>query len=353
MENDTICIFAPCYNETNIIEWMDYHFKIGFNHIIIYDDQSDIPVIQTIRNYGKFAEDKYTILDNFVRQYFSGKNRTSDNLPQQTLRSDYFFNKLKPYIANYTHLLSIDLDEYLYLGSFKTIHEMVNYYKPFDHLYINWKTFKGVDKFTKSSLINNFVYSGGVEMCGKGLAKISSIHTQTSPHYLELIADDNLISKDIFNNCFKLSIDSGITNIEPTYFYNSLKTQPNIPYIAHYRNQSIESFVKRRIIDRSSLIKQNLSEHHGRILCSIFFWSNKTYDEIVNDNYWALTNINANDYVEHIYKDKDVENNNKLNTYEDGSIRSNSLNDVSKLYWSAHPAGGDYNLDMYNMYNKS
>ena len=53
-----------------------------------------------------------------------------------------FYEQLKiPIKENMDYCLRIDLDEYFYLSDFKNIHEVIDYYSPFDQLNIYWKLF--------------------------------------------------------------------------------------------------------------------------------------------------------------------------------------------------------------------
>jgi hypothetical protein len=265
------CVFAPCYNENNIVEWMDYHFKCGIELIIIYDDQSDIAVKDVVSSYGKFDENKYIILENLCPQYFSKEMKDNCKYPQSSIRSITFFKEIKKYMKDCSHCLSIDIDEYLYMGEFKNIHELINYYEPFDQLYFYWKTFKSksVVKNSTSTLIDNFTYSmPTTEYCGKCLIKLSKTEGQSSPHVFDVQENTiyypnenyNYICKDIFNTYItEYHKNSGLpNNVESkNNFYNNMKKNTKYPYIAHYRSQSIETDLKRRVIDRLLLIEKN------------------------------------------------------------------------------------------------
>ncbi len=359
---DSICIFAPCYNEDNIIEWMNYHYKCGVDCIIIYDDQSDLPVKEFIENNSNFDKDKYIILENFTRQYFSGVDKTNTNITCCTPRSTYFFNKLKPYISKFTYCLSIDLDEYLYLGSFNNIKELINFHKPFDSLYFYWNNFKGMQKYKDSNLIQNFLVSSGVVKCGKCLAKVSSVVSQTSPHCFDppnnviYYPNDNynFISKDVFNNFFSLSPNSGLQYLPDSTFYEKIKNNKNFPYLAHYRNQSIETFLRRRIIDRSLLLKINTynPEKYQKYYAKIFFGSEKAYYAIKDGTFWGVTNPDINHAVEYIYSKINDKDKDKINKDENGDVMYLTLDDVSKIYWSCKPTEGVINKDILNFYNK-
>ena len=93
-----IGVFAPSYNENNIIEWIDYHIKCGFDKIIIYDDQSNIPIKELLDNNTEIDKSKVFILENFIGKYLLGIYKDGTKAPCSNLRSDYFFNKLKMYI---------------------------------------------------------------------------------------------------------------------------------------------------------------------------------------------------------------------------------------------------------------
>lgn len=373
----SICIFAPCYNEENIIEWMDYHYKCGFDYIIIYDDQSDKPVKDFIKENSNFEQDKYIVLENFTRQYFSGVDRTNTNIKCCTPRSSYFFNKLKPYISKYTYCLSIDLDEYLYLGNFNNIKELIQYYQPFDSLYLFWNNFKGMQKYNDSQLIKNFTISSGIVKCGKCIGKVSSVVSQTSPHCFDSPnnvifhpeENYNFISKDVFNNSFILSPNSGLQFMEDSYFYDKIKNNKNFPYLAHYRNQSIETFLRRRIIDRSLLLKINSynSERDQKYYAKIFFGSEKSYYAIKDGTFYdkkgitiinhvdappSIINSDIQKAVEYIYNQINDIDKSKINKDENGDVMYLTLDDISRIYWSTKPLEGGINYDILNFYYK-
>jgi dTDP-4-amino-4,6-dideoxygalactose transaminase len=358
-----VCLFAPCYNETNIIEWMDYHFKCGFELIVIYDDQSTIPVKNVISSYGKFNENKYIILENIVPQYFSGEQNNC-KYTNGCVRSIPFFQEIKQYMKDCTHCLSIDIDEYLYLGQFNNIQELINHYEPFDQLYMYWKTFKSLVKYSTPTLIENFTYSNSsVEYIGKCLIKLSKTKGQTSPHVFDfpenaiVYPNDNYnyIYKDIFNTYFtgyfqNKGLPSAKEYMET--FFENCKQNNNVPYIAHYKNQSIETFLKRRFIDRLLLIKKN--ESHCFSLCQIFYTGKHMYEKLINNTCSLINNPNISEYIEYIYNKKDDLDNDKLNLHSDGTVALETIDDVSKAYWSTHPNCKDaiLTLDVYNYYNK-
>jgi len=359
--SNKICIFTPCYNENNIVEWMDYHFKCGIELIIIYDDQSDIAVKDVVSSYGKFDKNKYIILENLCPQTLSNERKDNCKYPQSWIRSIVFFKEIKQYMKDCSHCLSIDIDEYLYMGQFKNIHELINYYEPFDQLYFYWRTFKSVVKYSTSTLIDNFTYSiiPTSEYCGKCLIKLSKTEGQYSPHVFNVQENTifypnknyNYIFKDIFNTYIKeYHKDSGLPNdVESvTNFYKNTSNNTNHPYIAHYRTQSIETFLKRRLIDRILLIKKNESpDKFSRMYKMHFNRINMNPENISN-----LLTKNPN-IVEYIYDKMNEPDRDKLN-FHDGMVSLKTMDDVSRYYWSTAPNQGTIlNLDLYNYYNNN
>jgi len=354
--NKKTCVFAPCYNENNILEWMDYHYKIGFDYIVIYDDASDISVKNMIDESKIFDKNKYYIMHNIVKQYLSKEG--PNNLPNYSIRSNYFFNELKKIIIDYDYILSIDIDEYLYLGNFKNIHELIKFYEPFDSLYIYWKTFCGLKKYSNHSLIGNFMISRNLEFIGKCLGKIKNIFSQTSPHCYDTFINTiyypneefNFINKDIFNNYFELSIDSGLKNLDYNTFIKCQMNNKIIPYIAHYRYQSIESFLKRRLIDRSILIKNNCSETEKKKLFKFFMYGEKNYEQMINNKFWPTSNPDINMSINFIYNQKNNVNRSIVDKYDSENIKMENIDNISKIFWSTNPEHGKINYDLYDVY---
>jgi len=109
-------------NENNIIEWIIYHLLIGFDKILIIDNNSHIPVRNIIKNY-KF-KDKIDIIDT---------NKTG-------IIKEYFLNDIiLPYMKQYCskYFIHLDVDEYINLNdNYNNVDELLNDY-PVDVLVLN------------------------------------------------------------------------------------------------------------------------------------------------------------------------------------------------------------------------
>lgn len=275
----SICVATRCKDESNIIEWMLYYYKIGFDHIYIYDDDSNPTVFSIVNN--SFDKDKYTITTNEYKE-------TNINIRAITMN-----NKLYNLTKKYDYCLFIDLDEYLVLNHFKNIQEVLKYYEPFDMLKINWVLFGNNGhkyKPKSNSLIENFTHSENcinntwVKSIGKTCKIIENLENN-NPHTFKLI-DDNVIIKNLKN---EISKEKTSTNENSLQYYDYKK----LPiYLAHYIIQSTETFIIRRFLKKGrTMSEQNI--------------------KLISDNMDAFIEIFHNDLRNHEL----VKNNKEINSY--------------------------------------
>ena len=226
-------------------------------------------------------------------------------------------------------------------------------------VFLYWKTFKSCQKYSTSECIKDFMYSEEIQQCGKAICKLKSIEGQTSPHHFDPYPNTiyypkinyNFVNKDVYNTFFELSPHSGLAYMDFTEFHKNVANNIDVPYIAHYRTQSIEAFIKRRIIDRLLLIKSNENENKKYKLCETFYSGKHMYNNLKDDNFWLTNSPNINDIVEYIYSNINSENKEKINKHTDGTTAMENIEDISKLYWSTLPQLGKLNYDIYNFYN--
>ena len=82
-------------NEDDFLdEWFMYHISLGFINYIIYDDESSDNTKQIIRNYSKIVNIHYEEIDASKRTHF----------------------KLPWNFIQYTYILNMDVDEFLYIN---------------------------------------------------------------------------------------------------------------------------------------------------------------------------------------------------------------------------------------------
>lgn len=100
-------------------EWVMYHLSIGFDHIVIYDNKSQIPV-------KNLWGDRVTIL--FEKREF-------ESSPEYNCHNDTIRNFDANWIAR------IDIDEFIVLKQHSDINDLLENYKEFGGLGINWRIF--------------------------------------------------------------------------------------------------------------------------------------------------------------------------------------------------------------------
>ena len=344
VEKNRVGILTMIYNEKNIIEWMKHHYSCGFDFILIYDDYSEPSVKSIINEYGKFNKNKYLVLEKLEPKFFIG------NFVITT-----FYEHLKiPIKENMDYCLRIDLDEYLYLSDFKNIHEVIDYYSPFDQLNIYWKLFSG--NFLKTnktkSCIEVFTKSeNDVRPCPKSLAKVSYINGLNNPHVFTPYPGKTFINKDTFNNIY-IPGPNGMppSSLNDKLYKHDLKKKTI--YIAHYRVRDIEEYLNRRYISISNLIKKS---HAPLRWLKLFGYHGKD----IMKNGWMFSDPNINDAIEYIFNQQNKEGydtpNLIISQFNDNSnekvFSKESLDDISKLWWHLQIGLNHENFDLFNYNN--
>ncbi len=323
-------IYVRSWNEKNIIEWMEYHYKCGFDFILFYDDYSEPSIQSIIDDYGKIDKTKYKILEKIFPKHGS--------TPHDFLNDpNAFITNIKPILEKEVdYCLYIDIDEYIYMDKFLTIKDLIKYYSPFDQLFICYKNFGWDNKISNdtNSLINVFKKSQpNTISCGKSLVKINSLLTTDNPHFFHLKNDS--INKDQYNTVFK-----------ENWFTPSTEETRKISniYIAHYYTQDINTFLNRRFFSKKNSTCCQL-EWWRELASKGFCGNNKQWEtfstELTND----FENIKQK-CIDHVLI-YDINN-----TSNNTSNINNNLDNISKLFWNWNYTATIENDDLFNFYNK-
>ena len=235
MSNYKTCLYVNVRNEPCIIELIQHYICLGFEYFIVFDDNSDKPVIDVLTENNidltMFSILKNTYYTN-IKDVYSGKHWATLIVPI-----------LKE--KNIDYLFHIDADEILYMKDFTNIHDLINYYQPFDRLHIDWVIFgdflknntssRVVDTFTRSE---EYLRSCKNGIQGKSICKVSSLDINDNdnhicPHVIKLKTSS--IQKNYKNTVFDIQSDDKIKTIEAPI------------YLAHYSHQDIENYITRKI----------------------------------------------------------------------------------------------------------
>lgn len=136
-----ICLCAIAKNENNYIkEWVDYHKKLGFTNIVLYDNND---------TDGEVFTD---VIQDYIKSGFVKIKNVRGLSNQQIKRYNEFYHSQEA--AEYDWIAFFDIDEFLHLDKDKTVQQWLisSKYDNFDAIAVNWKYF---DDNNQVAVINN------------------------------------------------------------------------------------------------------------------------------------------------------------------------------------------------------
>jgi len=233
-------VYVNVKNEKRIIEFIKYYIQIGIDFFLILDDDSteDVNKVLIKNNINKNI---YDVIYTNGRKFLQGIYNSKELWDKEIIP---IFNK-----NNIDYMLYVDADEFLYIGKFKNINELIFLYQPFDSLKINVLHFGSnniIENNTDSIIIPFNKSAIKISDWVKCLTKVSSICTDKdkgftpNPHVLNVY---NGITKNILNSI----VDSTIRLTEPIekkeYIFAPI-------YIAHYMCQDIITYIERKMCSK-------------------------------------------------------------------------------------------------------
>lgn len=224
------CIFTNARDEKHIKEWAAHHLLIGFNKIIIFDHKSQIPLTKVFEKF-----------DNRVKIVDVSDLEHSIKIPLMD-RAAQIANLLKM-----DWMIYLDADEFIILNKFKDIKQVLSLYNHADSLGVNWLFFGSnylksdpdgliIENYTRSDLILNDHL--------KSFVRPSKIIRPGNPHFYHITDPtryygvNNVKIQNAINSTIQYSYHSNFYNVE--YYKTPI-------YIAHYVNQSEETYTKRKL----------------------------------------------------------------------------------------------------------
>ena len=244
------------YNDTdNIIEFMKYHYSIGINYILIYNDGSSTKLDECKKHFSKKM---------FKIVYFKWIDK--NDIHTLNYSRQFYENILKILRRkNVDYCSHIDNDEYIVLQHFNNnIHNLVKHYQPFDQIYFNWIFFGDNNIYNASNLSTLLDKNNKSEMFissdePKVVVNVKTAISASSPHFFDRFNKDrnSIINKNVFN-------ESGVplTNRYIPNDNNRPQSIYNFPaYIAHFSIITLKDFYNKRFnhISGSRLAKPNFS----------------------------------------------------------------------------------------------
>lgn len=212
-------------DEKNVIEWIVYHLTIGFDKILIIDNDSVIPIKNTINQYN-----------------LTNKVDVIEYKEEGPIKFDVMNNIVKPYMIsnNVKWFIHLDADEYINLNNNYT--SIKDFLKEFDQkdtniIAINCICFgcNNLEKSKEGLVIENYTRCGiGSPPLVKCFADPKELSCTINPHFW-------IMSK---NNKGKTAKK---TMWEPNPYNYDFSGLYEPIYINHYVFQSYEEYLRRKV----------------------------------------------------------------------------------------------------------
>jgi len=242
-----------------INEWIVHYILLGFEHIYIYDDNSIIPISETVEILPKWIQDKLTIyrltFDKFIEseientEYYNFYKSTKHTVKQNFI-VEFFIFKHK-HLSNWC--LFCDVDEFIYLKDHENINSFLENYQNKTNLYIPWLNYGTsyiIDNIYNDNLVMDYnkYHDNHYCECGKSLTnfnKLNSLH------------------------------DYHIINIHDNYIFDRKTKLFDLPiHINHYNKIDVKTFLRRKLRDDMGLI--NCERRSSKNIFELLIINNNT-----------------------------------------------------------------------------
>jgi hypothetical protein len=237
-----------------IEEFVDYHIKLGFKYIYVYDNE-DEPTYEILLE--KFKD--------YVKVIHFPKNNYHKPV-QYMILDDFINNYIKNDINNHiTHIIHIDIDEFIVLKKHKNISDFINEYIIGDcqGIGINWR----------------FFGSGGlIEKISEPVTyRFITCEKDGNKHIKTLFRKDNFIS---YNTCHDIILSNGfIKNTKGDIIRGPFNENIDFSVIQlnHYKCKTYREYVNSRSRGRADTL--SIKEDMNHINSSFFLYDlNETID---------------------------------------------------------------------------
>ena len=216
-----VILFTNARDETHIKEWAVHHLLLGFDIVYIFDHRSKFPIRNEFQGFK----------NRVVVERCNMENPVKIPLIKQAIKI------AKSASADW--MLYLDADEFLILNHFKGVKRMLLYYNYAHSIGVNWLMFGTnnhvreppgliLENYTKSDLkLNHHV---------KTFARPQFIIGCSQPHSYHMV-----------NGCKFISVNHEIMSANSPFNQIEMEYYRAPAYIAHYVNQSEETYVRRKI----------------------------------------------------------------------------------------------------------
>ena len=288
-----ICAIAK--NEDRYIEdWLKYHFELGFTHITIYDN-----------NILERKGDLRRLIDNSKKLTKKMKKNVEiiDVLSQVGIQIQAYQNYHDTHKFDWCAF--IDIDEYIELGAWDTINEMLNdnRFNDATAIFLAWDT---ISDGNIVDVPDDYVFNGKLcrDITDENEREEAASEWEKIPVYDRFRIPEYMYEP----HASKMLIRGGLSNIEqdihhykcdnPVTKYASGNVKPFVPnyqvftfrefeenkdyaYIRHYRTKTIREFLRQKYLNKSDIA--NFSARS--LFVSDYFFRINRYTEAKNEYY--------------------------------------------------------------------
>jgi len=348
-----IIIQTMAKDEEHIInEWITYHILLGIEHIYIFDDNSKIPISDTIKTLPDYIIEKITILrldendSNFFDAEFINSNYYNSNLYKKinNHKQIYFMNY---FLDNYKKVSDwcffCDCDEFLYLNNDINITIFLNKNNMYNIIYIPWLLYGSSYYIEQQNglIIENFIYHED-KYCriGKSIVKLYELDYIDDVHRLQY-KNEKILYLNFNTKLFELPV-----------------------HINHYQINSIKIYLKRKLRKEIGNLFGNIREaseifnfmiNYNDIKSNIMHKYTKQINLILkNTNYNTNYNVNNieidNDYLD-IFE---IDNNKYIYECDSYDLLYKILNSTNVRYCKKNKITKvikDFDIDYYKYNN--
>ncbi|WP_304467585.1 glycosyltransferase family 92 protein [uncultured Muribaculum sp.] len=240
--------------EPYLKEWIDYHILIGVDHFYLYNNNSSDRFMEVLSPY--IAQGKVTLID----------------FPEKYAQVKAYRHCYETFHTETEWLGYIDADEYINLIKYDSLKDLLDKYKNFPSVYLNWRMFgtsghlkENPDEFT----IERYTQAwANLSSTGKGFINNNFPSHSVSVHFHT-------------SRLFSFPILGVLANKSPyrsTHFVSSLGVD-KVAYINHHWSRSLEFYRFKNFIKGDSASAQNkkakkeegrFEKHELRNICKDF-----------------------------------------------------------------------------------
>jgi hypothetical protein len=322
-------------NEIDINEWIVHNILLGFEHIYIYDDNSNPKMSDIISELPNDFYQKVTIyrLDSHY-EIRKGTYKSDDEKKQLQYFDQIIYDKYKSnkqqYLMNYflkyhkgisKYCFFCDIDEFIYLRDDNSIDEYLNKMSDYDIIYIPW-IYYGTSFYIekpKGLTIDNFRCHSNRYDSGKSIIKmehideINCIHRIRKDHsnYKVYCYDrsSTLYTHPIHINHYITKAYKSVLRKKKEHCLGQTNNfNRSISYILNMGSASLNQIINEHIMEKyisiiNNVLKYELNDNH--IDYSLYL---KHRGTILIDNI-PLDKIDKidNDLIEYIINSKNIE----------------------------------------------